>query len=180
MSFYLLIDRENLHKKISLLTKDRKHLSTAEKFITSVEHQLGGWIRGQLILMIVIGIVTYIGLRLLGIPYALPLALLAGLLEILPNLGPTIAAVPAVILAVASGGGVLMGGITVLFYIVIQQIENNLLVPKIMQDSVDVNPLTTIVTILVGLQIAGVIGALLSVPAYIILRSAYSLWLNNK
>jgi predicted PurR-regulated permease PerM len=179
MSFYLLIDRANLHKKISWFTKDREHLKMAEEFVNSVEYQLGGWVRGQLILMIAIGVGTYLGLKLLGIPYALPLALLAGLLEILPNLGPTIAAVPAIALAYVFGGP-LMAGATLLFYLVIQQIENSILVPKIMKDNVDVNPLTTIVTILIGLQVAGVMGALLSVPAYIILRSAYSLWLKNK
>lgn len=177
MSFYMLLDRNNLHKKIAWFTTKKKHLKLAEEFVDSVEHQLGGWIRGQIVLMIVIGVVTYIGLRLLGIPYALPLALLAGLLEILPNLGPTIAAVPAIALAaVTADNPALMAGITTLFYVVMQQLENNIIVPKIMKESVDVSPLTTIVTILIGLQVGGVIGALLSVPVYIIVRSAYSLW----
>lgn len=180
ISLYLLLDRQNLHKKIAWFTHKKKHFKLAEEFVDQVEHQLGGWVRAQLILMIVIGVTTYIGLRLLGIPYALPLALLAGGLEIVPNLGPTLAALPAIAIAAATASNPpLMVGITILFYIVIQQLENNLIVPKIMQESVDVNPLTTILTILVGLQVAGVIGALLSVPAYIIFRSAYSMWLRE-
>lgn len=179
MSAYLLLDRDNLHKKISWFSRDTTHLKLAAGFIDSVEQQLGGWVRGQLILMVTIGLVTYVGLTFLKVPFALPLALLAGFLEILPNLGPTVAAVPAIILGYAYGGWVL-GLMTLAFYIVVQQLENNLIVPKIMKDNADVNPLTTIVTILVGLKVGGVIGALLAVPVYIVLRSAYSLWLSQR
>lgn len=175
MSGYLLVDRENLYKKISWFTRDRSHLKIAQKFVDDLEIQLGGWVRGQLILMTVIGFVTYFGLTALGIPYALPLALLAGFLEILPNLGPTIAAVPSVILAFIYGGWIFAGA-TTLFYIIVQQLENNIIVPKIMKDNADVNPLATIITILVGLKMGGIVGALLSVPIYIMLRALYGIW----
>ncbi|HYD34502.1 MAG TPA: AI-2E family transporter [Vitreimonas sp.] len=175
MSFYLMIDRPYLHRKIQWFTRNPRHIKLAEEFVNSLEHQLGGWVRGQLILMSLIGVLTYIGLYLLNVPYALPLAVLAGLLEILPNLGPTIAAIPAVILAYASFGPVLAGS-TALFYIVIQQVENNVIVPKIMKDNADVNPLVAIVTILIGFKLASVVGALLAVPSYIVIRTVYSLW----
>jgi predicted PurR-regulated permease PerM len=179
MSFYIMLDRPNLHKKISWFTTNKDHLKTAEDFLNSVELQLGGWIRGQLILMLSIGIMTFVGLSLLRVPFALPLAIIAGLLEILPNLGPTVAAIPAVILAFVSGGPV-MGVIVIVFYILIQQFENNLLVPKIMQANADVNPLIAIVTVLTGLRLGGVVGALLSIPTYIVLRSVYTLLKVNK
>lgn len=172
-SIYMMIDRPNLHKKIVWFTKDAKHFEIAEKYLNDLELQLGGWVRGQVLLMVLIGTITYIGLLLLGIPYALPLALLAGLLEIVPNLGPTVAAIPAIIMAYVVGGPVLLG-VTVLFYVVMQQLENNLIVPKIMQDSADVNPLVAMVTILIGLTLGGVIGALIAVPCYIVLRTSYS------
>lgn len=178
MSIYLLVDRENLYKKASWFTRDKKHLKIAQQFVDDLEIQLGGWIRGQMILMTVIGVVIYIGLLLLGIPYALPIALLAGFLEILPNLGPTIAAIPAIILAYVYGGWV-MAGATVIFYIVVQQLENNLIVPKIMKENADVNPLATIITILIGLKVGGIVGALLSVPVYIMLRAVYGIWRKN-
>jgi len=178
LSFYMLLDRDNLYKRVAWFTKDEHHLDLAKKFVDRVELQLGGWVRGQSILMIVIGLVTYVGLIILGVPYALPLALLAGLLEVLPNLGPTIAAIPSIILAFFAGGG-LLAGLTTLFYVLIQQLENNLIVPKIMKDNVDVSPLATIVTILIGLKMAGVIGALLSVPVYILLRTLYYMWLRE-
>jgi predicted PurR-regulated permease PerM len=174
MSFYLMLDRPNLYKKVNWFSREAKYLKKAEKFIDSVEHQLGGWIRGQIILMVTIGVATFVGLSLLGVPFALPLAILAGFLEILPNLGPTLAAVPAVILAFVAGGP-MMGGVVLVFYIVIQQFENNLLVPKIMQKSADVNPLMAILVILMGFKLGGVIGALLSIPIYIVLRSVYAL-----
>lgn len=179
MSFYMLLDIDNLYKKTAWFSKDKRHLEIAKEFVSSVIYQLGGWVRGQLILMLVIGLVTYTGLSLMGVPYALPLALLAGLLEILPNLGPTIAAIPALIVAYFAGGGILLG-VTFFFYIIIQQLENNLIVPKIMKDNVDVNPLATIVTILIGIQVGGVLGALLAVPAYIILRTIYSIWMRER
>lgn len=178
MSVYLLIERKELHKKIQWFTRDGKMLRLGEEFVDSIEHQLGGWVRGQFILMLLIGFITYVGLIVLGIPYALPLALIAGFLEIVPNLGPTIASIPAVIFAFAYGGWILCG-ITIFFYIVVQQLENNLVVPKIMKDNVDVNPLVTILTILIGLKMAGVVGALLSVPVYIVIRTLYSFWLRE-
>lgn len=175
LSFYLMLERKNLYKKISWFSREPAHLLTAKQFVDSLEYQLGGWVRGQLILMILIGSISYVALMLLNVPYALPLAVLAGFLEIVPNLGPTIAAVPAVILAYANLGPV-MAGITAVVYIVVQQLENNIIVPKIMKDSVDVDPLVAIITILVGLKIGGVMGALLAVPAYIVVRTLYSLW----
>ncbi|MEN8253228.1 MAG: AI-2E family transporter [Patescibacteria group bacterium] len=178
LSFYMLIDRDNLYKRVAWFSKNKKHLEMAKNFVDRVEDQLGAWVRGQSILMITIGVVTYIGLTLLSVPYALPLAILAGLLEVLPNLGPTIAAIPAVILALLTGSP-LMAGLVTLFYIVVQQLENNFIVPKIMKDNVDVSPLATIITILIGLKVYGVFGALLSVPIYIIFRALYHMWMTE-
>ncbi len=179
ISLYLMLDRHNLYKKVSWFSREPEHLKMAKDFLNSLENQLGGWVRGQVILMSLIGVVTYIGLSLLGVPYALPLAILAGLLEILPNIGPTIAAIPAVVLAFF-GLGPVMAGVVAIFYVIIQQLENNIIVPKIMRDNVDVNPLVAIVTILIGLKLAGVVGALLAVPAYIVLRTVYSLWYKSR
>lgn len=172
---YLLIDRENLYLKAVWFTKEKKHLESVRTLIDQIEMQLGGWVRGQLSLMLVIGLVTFIGLTVMGVPYALPLALTAGLLEVLPNLGPTISAIPAIAIAFLVGGPA-MALLVTIFYILVQQLENNFIVPKIMKDNADVNPLATIVLILVGLKLAGVIGALLAVPIYIVIRSVYAMW----
>lgn len=179
VSFYLMLERDGLHKKMHWFTSDKQIVARVEKFINEAEEQLGGWVRGQLLLMLVVGITTFIGLTILRIPYALPLALAAGLLEILPNLGPTIAAVPAIAIAYLSFGPV-SALIVLIFYIVIQQLENHILVPKIMAANAHVNPLVAIVTILIGFEIGSVVGALLAIPIYIVLRLLYSTFLSLK
>lgn len=179
MSVYLMLDRPYLHQKVMWFTKKKEHVALAKDFIDSIEYQLGGWVRGQVVLMIIIGLISYVGLTVIGVPYALPLAVLAGLLEILPNLGPTIAAVPSIILAFFALGPV-MAGVTALFYIVMQQFENNLIVPRILRDNVDVNPLVAIVTILIGFELGNVAGALLAIPAYIVVRTIYSYWYKHQ
>lgn len=176
ISFFMLLEREVLHKKLNWLIKDETELKRIETLLNELETQLGGWVRGELILMTIIGVMTYIGLTILGVPYALPLALLAGFLEILPNIGPTIAAVPAVALAFISGGP-LIGVATLVLNVIIQQLENNVIVPKVMKSAVNVNPLVSIIAILIGLKTAGVIGALLAVPTYIVLRTIYGVYL---
>lgn len=179
ISFYLIQDRPHLYKKAAWFTNKPEHLQQIKDFIDLIEVQLGGWVRGQIILMMLIGLVTYIGLALMGVPYALPLALLAGLLEVLPNLGPTIAAIPAIIIAYLALGPI-MAGIVALFYILVQIAENNIIVPKILKDNVDVNPLIGIVTILIGVQLAGLVGAVLAVPTYLVGRTIYSVWFKKR
>ncbi|MBU0578999.1 AI-2E family transporter [Patescibacteria group bacterium] len=178
ISLFLMLDRKRLHLRVAWFTKNKQHIKIAREFIDSLEHQLGGWVRGQLILMLTIGLVTYVGLTLLSIPYAAPLALLAASLEILPNLGPTISAIPSIIIGIITSGPI-MGLVVLVFYILVQQLENNLLVPKVMKENVDVSPLISIMSILIGLEIAGVIGALLAIPVYIVLRSVYSTWFKD-
>lgn len=178
ISLYLMIDRKRLYLRATWFTNKKKELNSVKDLIDSLEHQLGGWVRGQLILMIVIGVVTYLGVILLGLPYAVPLGLLAALLEILPNLGPTLAAIPAIILAFVTLGPV-MALVTALFYNLMQQFENSFVVPKVMKENVDVSPLASIINILVGLKLGGVIGALLAIPVYIVLRTVYSMWLKD-
>lgn len=175
ISFYLILDRPYLHLKLGWFTKSKKNILAAKELLDSIEQQLGGWVRGQVILMSVIGALTFSGLSLLAIPYALPLAIIAGFLEILPNLGPTIAAIPAILIALISFGPV-MAGFVALFYIIVQQLENNLIVPKIMRDNADVNPLVSILSMLIGFRMLSIVGALLAVPTYIVLRALYSAW----
>lgn len=175
LSFYLILERNFLYKKISWFSQKEIHLTTAKEFLDSIELQLGGWVRGELILMTSIGVMTFVGLTLLSVPYALPLAILAGLLEILPSMGPTISAIPAV--AIAGFQMDTWHGVAVLIlYIMIQQLENNFLVPKIMQENAHIDPLAAILSILIGFQMLGIIGGLLAVPTYIVLRTGIGIW----
>lgn len=173
LSFFLIVERPHLHKKIAWFTKDTAHFKKAKEFIDVLESELGGWVRGEVILMVTIATLTYIGLFLLKIPYALPLAILAGFLEILPNIGPTIAAIPAIFMAYITFGPV-MALVVAVFSILVQQLENNVIVPKVMKDNANVNPLVSILAILIGLELAGVFGALLAVPGYIVGRAFFA------
>ncbi|HQM16033.1 MAG TPA: AI-2E family transporter [Candidatus Woesebacteria bacterium] len=172
VSFYLTIDEPNLYKKIGWFTNNKHHFEIARQFLNDIEEQLGGWIRGQIIVMTMIGTITYLGLQLIGIPFALPLGILAMMLEILPNLGPTLAAVPGIIIAWVHGDHT-TALIVLIFYIVLQQIESNIITPRIMKANADVNSLISILSILSGFTLAGVVGGLLAIPVYIIIRTCY-------
>jgi predicted PurR-regulated permease PerM len=161
ISFYMLVEKEKLEKSIpSLLPKP--YAEKTRNTLLLVEDKLGAWLRGQIVLSFSIGIITWIALTLLGIPFALPLAILAGIFEIVPTIGPIIAAVPAVIVAFSISP--IMGLVVMLLYVGIQVAENNLLVPKIMQKAVGLNPVVILISILIGSQLFGIIGALLSIP----------------
>ncbi len=123
---------------------------------------MGAWVRGELILMFVVGLMTYIGLSLLRVEYALPLAIIAGLLEAVPVVGPIISSVPAILVALVTNPISAIG--VVLLYIVIQQLENNILVPEIMEAAVGVSPLLVILALLIGASLFGIAGAILAVP----------------
>lgn len=168
LTFYLLSEWGNLHRYLSLFFGSEKTEAKAEKFIDKLEHQIGGWIRGQLALMVIIGFFTYVGLKILGLNYALPLSIIAGILEIIPNIGPTVALIPAALVALTISP--LTALATVALYFLIQQFENNIIVPKVMQKAVGVKPLVIIITLITGAKLAGVLGVALAVPGYLVLR----------
>src|SRR3989344_2210733 len=121
LAFYLLLVREKLDQQLgAVFGEDR--VRDVGKALDLLEHKLGGWARGQITLMILVGLATYIGLVILGIPFALPLAIVAGLLEIVPYMGPIIAGIPAVIIGL--GISPLMALAAAALYFLIQQVEN--------------------------------------------------------
>lgn len=169
MTFYMLIERPNLEKYLRNFLhdgeKERKYLRVVE----AVETRLGGWVRGELLLMVIVGTLTYIGLSAIQIPFALPLALLAGLLELVPNLGPTIAAVPAALIGLTISMPVAIG--TIIVSIAVQQLENNIIVPLVMRSSTGLRPIVTLICLMVGVTIGGVGGAILAVPTFITIQT---------
>lgn len=161
ISFYLLLERNTLRKQFVVLWPKR-YQEKILKTISQIENKLGLWLRGQIVLSFSIGFTIWIALTLLGIPFALPLGLLAGMLEVIPTVGPIISAVPAIIVALTISPGIAIT--VVIFYIVIQMLENNILVPKIMEKAVGLNPIVIIIGVLIGGKFLGILGALLSVP----------------
>ena len=166
-AFYLLSERHLLDEQIGSFFGDKKKVEI-ERIIGLIEDKLGGWARAQLTLMFVVGTTNYVGLRLLGIPFALPLSILAGILEIVPYVGPTLAAVPAVLIGL--GVSPVTGLAVAALAFLIQQLENYVLVPKIMQKSAGLNPIVTLLALSIGFRLAGMVGLIISVPVYVILQ----------
>lgn len=161
ISFYLLLSYERAKSGVANLftTQSREK---AINVIEQINDKLGAWLRGQFLLSISIGLLTWSALTALGMPFSLPLAVLAGLFEIVPTIGPIISAVPAVVVALTISPN--MAFVIVATYIIIQMIENHLLVPRIMQRAVGLNPVIVIIGVIVGDRLLGIPGALLSVP----------------
>lgn len=179
LTFYLTLEKNRLPKHIAWLFSGAHAEERSKKFMDRLETQLGGWVRGEATLMLIIGILTFIGLSLLGIPFALPLAILAGSLEAVPNIGPTISTIPGVAIAFFTISPA-MGLVTLLLYVLIQQLENNIIVPKVMSAAVGIHPLMTILALLSGLKLGGIIGMLLAVPSFIVLRTVFDLYFDGK
>ena len=167
-AFYLLLIRDKFEKNLEFMFGKTKG-EDMSKLINQLEVRLGGWARGQLLLMLLVGISSYIGFIILGIPYALPLALLAGIFEIVPYLGPVVASIPAMILGFSISPFV--GGATIGLAVLIQQLENYLFVPKIMEKSTGVSPIITLLSLAVGAKLAGITGMVISIPIVIIIQT---------
>lgn len=161
LTFYMVVE-EDTAKKIFKNVAPVEYQPYLAQLLTKMQSKMGAWLRGQLILGVIIGVAVYVGLSLLGIKYALLLAVIAGLFEIVPYVGPTLALIPAAIIGFAQS---LVSGLAVIaVYVVIQQLENNILVPKVMQKVTGLNPVVSIVALLVGIKVGGLVGALLSIP----------------
>lgn len=161
VSLYLLLYNDQFKKFIARLFHTQHH-DRILKTVSLVNEKLGAWLQGQMFLSLFIGLITWIVLTLLGIPFALPLALLAGMLEVVPTLGPTLAAIPAVIVALTISPT--MALVVAATYILIQMLENQVLVPKIMERAVGLNPVIVIIGVSIGANLMGVVGALLAIP----------------
>lgn len=168
LAFYWLLERGSIERRLAFLFGANKE--RAAKVLDKLENQLGGWVRGELILMVIVGVLTYVGLTLLKIPYALPLALLAGILEIVPNVGPIVASIPAVIVGFTLSPIIALA--TAALYFLINQVENSVIVPKVMEKSVGITPIIILVALGIGFKLAGILGAILAVPILIVIRVA--------
>jgi predicted PurR-regulated permease PerM len=156
-----LVERA-LIKRVILRTVPVRHARSVNTVWMEVEEKLGGWVRGQLILMLAIGVMATLGYFLIGLPNPILLGVAAGLFEIIPMIGPFLAFAPAVLVALALDPTRAL--VVVGYALVIQQIESNVLVPRVMGRTVGVSPLTVLLGILVGGALAGLPGAFLAVP----------------
>ncbi len=153
--------------------------SDFERVVRRMSYIWSSFFRGQLVLSITVGFMIWAALALFGMPGALLLGILAGLMEVIPNIGPILSMIPAVIIALIQGSPVVaplginnfgFALIVVGIYFVVQQLENNILVPRIIGSSVNLHPVVVIIGVVVGLNVGGILGALLAAPIIASLR----------
>lgn len=162
ISFYLSVMRRGIDNFLLAITP-KKYEPYVIDLWERTEAKVGRWLQGQLLLALIIGVTVYIGLSLLGVRFALTFAIIAMILELVPNVGPVLAAIPAVILAFLQAP--VLGLYVLIFYIVIQQAENHILVPLVVGKTVGLNPVIVVIALLAGAKLAGIIGLILAVPA---------------
>jgi predicted PurR-regulated permease PerM len=167
LTFYMLVDSWSW-RVYALRLFPKQHRARADAASREVMVKVSAWLGGQLLLGGVIGATSAIGLWALGVPFFYVLALISGVGEMIPIVGPILAAIPAI--AVASTVSLKTVIFVIIFFVVQQQLENHILVPKIMSRQVGVSPVTVIMALLIGGSLLGVVGAILAIPTAAILQ----------
>ena len=161
LAYYMVVEEASMRKFFLSVTPNQYH-EYWSVVLPRVQSKLGAWMRGQLTLSVIIACLVFVGLQLLGIKYALVLAMLSGFAEFVPYIGPIVGAVPAVFLAFAQSP--VLGLITLTMYFVIQWTDNHILIPKVMQKATGINPIVSIVALLIGAKLGGLLGIVLAIP----------------
>jgi predicted PurR-regulated permease PerM len=161
LALYITTDGPRIGRYLRAFLPPDRH-EQASRITSRIFVRLGGWVSGQILLCVIIGVVSWLGLTLIGVPYAVVLALVAGIMEAVPNIGPIIAAVPAVIIAALYSPWQAL--LVALLYLGIQQLENYVIVPRVMSKAVELHPLAVLLALMVGGELMGVLGAVLAVP----------------
>ena len=167
LAFYMLVEGPGIKSGfLSLFPRsDRRQVAG---MLEEVGAKFGSWLRGQLLLGLIIGVAAFAGMVVIGMPYAVLLGIVAGVTELIPIIGPILGSIPAVFIALALS----LAGVepwwkvifTVGWYTLIQQTEGNILVPRVMKHAVGLSPLLTILALVIGTKLLGLVGALLAVP----------------
>lgn len=174
-AFYLLLDIGVMDKAI-LRMIPRNYHGDVRRLLAATSDVWQAFIRGQALLAVIIGVTVWVMLTILGVNFALPLALVAGILEFIPFFGPFISEVAAVLVVIFQGSNwlgvspLVFSGIVLAVYLIIQQIENNVLVPRIIGSRLNLHPLAVLLAVLAGGKIAGLLGVLLSAPTLATIR----------
>ena len=167
ISLYLLIEAPNMEKFfLSLFPENRR--GRISNILQNMAQAMGGYIRGVAIGATVIGVFMYLGLLVIGVEFPLVLGLLAGLFEVIPYLGPILAAIPIVLIALLESTAQAL--IVVVFIVILQQVESYVLVPNIMRTQTKVSPLLVLLAIIAGSSLAGLLGVLIAIPLVAALR----------
>lgn len=166
--FYFLLE-ENIVKRFLINFFPEEFTKSVVNIFDKAEQRMNAWFWGEITLMTVVGLFTFIGLNLIGMKYSLALAVLAGLFEVVPNIGPVLSSIPAIIIGLSHS--YILGVANVALYFIVQQLENNLIVPYVMKKAVGLNPIITLISLIVGGKLAGVLGILLAIPITLFLET---------
>jgi len=164
LSFYFAVQETGVDDFLRLIIPVRK-----QDYVLGLwkraQLKIGLWMQGQMLLALIVGVLVYLWLTIIGVPYAFFLALIAAAFEIIPVFGPIISAVPGVAIALTvEGGGLTMALLALGGYVVIQQFENHLIYPLVVRKVVGVPPVMVIIALIAGAKLAGFLGVVLSVP----------------
>lgn len=160
-AFYLLKDRQGISSHVQIYIPEGSQRK-ANNMLQGIDKVLSGFLRGQVTVALIVGALVGLALLILGIPYAFLLAIIATVFELVPYLGPILAAIPAILLSLAASPTTTI--LVVIAFLIIQQIESLILSPKIVGAHVRLHPVTVILSVLIGKQILGVLGIFVAVP----------------
>lgn len=166
LSFYLTIQENGIAKFLRVISPEQY-----DDYVVGLwgrtQRKIERWLQGQLVLAAIVGLIVYIGLLLMGVEFALMLALVSAVFEIIPFFGPVLAAIPAIV--IASVQSPMSGLLVVALYVLVQQLENHVLYPIVMRKMTGVAPMVVILALLVGGRVAGLTGLILAIPAVVII-----------
>jgi len=161
ISFYMSVEKGGLKKFIETLTPEHQR-ANAMRLVHKSQEKLGRWVQGQFVVILLVGILDFMGLLFIGARFALLLGIMGAVLEIVPYAGPIVAT--AVVFLIGLSQSLTVAILAGAWLLIVQQIENHIITPKIMQSAVGLNPIVVILAILIGTKLAGVLGLVLAVP----------------
>lgn len=167
LAFYILKDYRVIEKTV-LATVPRAHRTNAIRLVIDVDTALGNYIRGQFIVCLLVGLLSYIGYWLIGMPYALLLASIVAIFNIIPYLGPFFGAAPAIVVASTVSWKLVL--FVVFVNLIVQILEGNVISPQVVGRTLHMHPLLIIFALLVGGELAGIVGLILAVPCFAVLK----------
>ncbi len=166
ITFYLVTQRNAVQGFFTHIIPTRYQKSLFEMF-TLFQDKAQRWVLGNLLLGLSIFIIMFIGLSILDVRYALVLALLAGLMEFIPYVGPLFAALPVIFIAFTQT--LLTGLLTLILIVIAQQLQNHLIAPRVMQHTVGLNPVVSVIAVITGAKLGGFVGILLAIPVTLVI-----------
>lgn len=175
LSFYLLLEEDNAKNFFHQILPQHR-FKAAYHTVSKISDRMGSWVRGQLLLMAIIGVANLFVYLVIGVKSPLPLAVWAGLCEVIPFVGPLLGVIPALIITLLTGTPLQVILVVIFGFFLIQQLENHVIVPKVMSRAVGLSPVLVIIALAVGVKLFGLTGAIIAVPVAAIISVIAGDW----